>query len=205
VSQHQHDERSQESFEADEAHEYRLDSGQPQLFAQRLSLFIELRFAIALLSVIVLLTMSVVNMVIERLLETALYGLGPYIPGALRVLCYTLPPLALAILLTVLLIWLNGFFGHQASPPAFSNPFGEKLLVSRPPSSGQRLGLVFISAGLVVSLWLTVTIYMRFGPYLSDVLYEVTVARLAAIPLVTAVWLTGAAFWINILFNRRQS
>jgi hypothetical protein len=205
VSQHQHDERSQESFEEDKAHEYRPDSGQPQLFAQRLSLFIELRFAIALLSVIVLLTMSIVNMVIERLLETALYGLGPYIPGALRLLCYTLPPLALAILLTVLLVWLNRLVGRQTSPPAYSNPFGEKLVVSRPPSSGQRLGLAFISAGVVVSLWLTVTMYLRFGPYLSDVLNEVTVARLAAIPLVTAVWLTGAAFWINILFHRRQS
>jgi hypothetical protein len=137
--------------------------------------------------------------------QTALYGLGPYLPGALRLLCYTLAPLALAIFLTVLLIWLNGCVGRQTRSPAFSNPFGEKLVVSRPPSSGQRLVLAFISAGLVVSLWVTVTIYLRFGPYLSDVLHEVTVARLAAIPLVTAVWLTGATFWINIIFHRRQS
>lgn len=204
VLHHQHDERSQQSFEADEADEYRLDSGQPQLSAHRLSFFIELRFAIALFSVVVLLMISVVNLVIEHLLEKVLYTLGPYFPDALKVLCYTLAPFALAIFLTVLLIWLNVFIARQTRPPAFSNPFGEKLVVSRPPSRGQRLGLAFISAGLAGSLWLTVTMYLRFGPYLSDVLNEVTVARLAAIPLVTAVWLTGAAFWINIIFNRRQ-
>ena len=144
-------------------------------------------------------------MVMERLLETILYGLGPYLPSALRLLCYTLPPLTMAILLTLLLVWLNGFLGHRAKQTAFSNPFGAKLVVSRPPSIGQSLGLAVISFGLVVSLWFTVTIYLRFGPYLSGTLSEVTLARLAAIPIFTSVWLAGTAFWINIIFHRRQS
>ncbi len=177
MSQHQDVQRPQEGFEADEAQEYPLDSDQSKLFAPRLGLFIELRFAIALISIILLLTMSVVNMVIELQLETVLHTLGPYFPGDLRVLFYTLSPLALAIFLTVLLIWLNGFVSRQTRSSAFSNPFGEKLVASRPPSIGQRLGLIFFSAGLVVTLCLTMIIYMRFGPYLSDVLSQVTIAR----------------------------
>lgn len=203
MSHQEHDERSLDSFEADTAHEYRLDAGQPQLFTQRVSIFIELRFAIALLSVIVLLTMSVVNMVLERLLETELYTLGPNLPSPLRLLYYTLPSLTMAIVLTLLLVWINRFLGHRAKQTALSNPFGEKLVVSRPPSIGQSLGVAFISIGLLVSLWFTVSIYLRFGPYLSDTLSEVTLSRLAAIPIFTSAWLAGTAFWINIIFHRR--
>lgn len=200
----QYEERQQDRFEADEGNDYLLASSQSRFSAQRSGLFIELRFAVALFSVITLLAMSVVNMVIERLLETALYGLGPYFPSVSRLLFFTLPSLGMTILLTALLVWINRFVGRRTRNTSFSNPFGEKLFVSQPPSIGQRLGLAFISVGLVASLWLTATMYLRFGPYLSDVLLEVTTARLAAIPVFTATLLVGAALWINIIFNRRQ-
>ena len=201
----QHEGISQHSFEADEESEYSLDADQPLQFAPRVKIVIELRFAIALFSVIVLLTMSVVNMVIERLLETVLYGLGPYIPSAFRLLGYTLPPLALAILVTLLLIWINALIARRTRRTTLSRPDGEKLIVSRPPSMGQRLSLACITAGLAVPLWYTATIYLRFGPYLSSLLSEASVARLAAIPIFTAAWLAGAALWINIMFHRRRS
>ncbi len=197
----QHDERSQSDFTADEANTYYINSA---FFTPRLSIFIQLRFAVALLSVVLLLIMSVVNMVIERMLETVMYGLGPYNPSGLRLLFYTLPPLGMTVLLTLLLIWLNGFVGHRARQTTSSNTFGAKLVVTQPPSISQGLVLALLSAGLVASLWYTVIIYLRFGPYLSDVLYEVMGARLAAIPLVTAALLTGAAFWINVLFHRTR-
>lgn len=204
MSRQEQDERPQGSFEANAVPKYRLDAGQPQLFTQGgVVVFLELRFVIALLSVLILLTMSVVNLVLERLLETVLYGLGPYFPSALRILFYTLPPLILAILLTLLLVWLNGFVRRQTRPAAFSHSFGEKLVVSRPASTGQRLALAFLSSGLALSAWFTVTIYLRFGPYLGNALSEVTIARLAAIPLVTTLWLVGAALWINVIFHRR--
>lgn len=80
MSQQPYDERPQNSFEAYETNDDYLASGTSQIFAQKSGIFIEQRFVIALLSVIMLLIMSVVNMIIERLLETVLYGLGPYIP-----------------------------------------------------------------------------------------------------------------------------
>jgi hypothetical protein len=199
----QFDEASQDSLELYETPAAHQLPGQEQHPVQKSGIFIELRFAVALSSVIALLAVSGVNLVIVRLFENVLSGWGAYNQGSLRVLAYTLPTLVLAILLAFLLTWINRFVARQANN---SHPIGEKLTIGQPPSLAQSLGLAFISLSLPVALYFTILTYIRlltsiiFAPY-----YGTTEIKLAAIPILTAAILVVAAFWINVIFHTKRS